>query len=121
MACAVHSTRQLGMDACLYKYTAQSRTYLLLQQWCHAFTALQALQKDLAQSSAGRLMLLHGQQPTTATIFESVNEQPMASASIAQVSPQVAFHISMQRLTQVSNMWVWLTMSHGCSGLGKMN
>ncbi len=79
---------------------------MLLHQWFHAFTNLQALQKDLAQSSAGKLMLLHGQQPTTATIFESVNEQPMASASIAQVSPDMAFHISMQERTQVSDMQI---------------
>lgn len=66
------------------------------------YTNLQALQKDLAVSSAGKLMLLHGQQPTMASLFESVNKQPMASASIAQVCPDVAFDISMQAWTQVS-------------------
>ena len=65
---------------------------------------LQALQKDLALSSAGKLMLLHGQQPLTALMFESVDKQPMASASIAQVSPGLAFHISLQEWRCVSNL-----------------
>lgn len=46
---------------------------------------VQALQKDLRLSPAGKLMLMQGQQPTLEAVFESVDMQPMASASIAQV------------------------------------
>ncbi len=46
---------------------------------------VQALQKDLCLSPAGKLMLMQGQQPTLEAVFESVDMQPMASASIAQV------------------------------------
>ena len=35
-------------------------------------------------------MLLQGRQPNLATVFESVQEQPMASASIAQVGLKLA-------------------------------
>jgi len=45
---------------------------------------VQALQKDLRLSPAGKLMLMQGQQPTLEAVFESVDMQPMASASIAQ-------------------------------------
>ena len=48
--------------------------------------AAQALQKDLAASSAGRLLQLQRRQPGVDAFFEHVNTQPMASASIAQVS-----------------------------------
>ena len=53
---------------------------------------MQALQKDLAVSSAGKLMLLNGHQPTLGAMFDSVDKQPMASASIAQVSPSAFAH-----------------------------
>ncbi|CAL5224036.1 g6658 [Coccomyxa viridis] len=67
--------------------------------WAHV---ARALQKDLAVSSAGKLMLLHGQQPTMASLFESVNKQPMASASIAQVH---AAQLSKEVLRDLG--WRW--------------
>ena len=48
--------------------------------------AAQALLADLARSPAGRLRALQGRPLQLEAFLESVEEQPMASASIAQVA-----------------------------------
>ena len=104
MACAVSPNRDYGMKhGCTLPSSQATRQNLIFSAaGFHVHTTLQALQKDLALCSAGKLMLLHGQQPTMASMFDSVNKQPMASASIAQVCPDVAFNISIKEWTQVS-------------------
>jgi hypothetical protein len=50
------------------------------------FCPVQALLRDLLESPFGRLMVQSGSPAMLETFLESVEQSPLASASIAQVS-----------------------------------
>ena len=77
---------------------------------------LQALQRDVARTPAGARMLMLGQRPTLDAFFANVDTQPMASASIAQVT-----HLFLCSCRLLSDINDCITMTQDAATSHKCN